>query len=113
MTAVRIAVLVIHFIGLAAIIGPWLDRVKSAAKDISKTMVWGARVQVVTGIILVGLLYANDIEPDNTKISVKFLLALAIAAIAEIASRRPEKLSWGYWAVGGLTILNVIVAVAW
>lgn len=113
MNALRIAILVLHFVGLAAIIGPAFEQLKSATKKITKTMVWGARAQVVTGVILVGLAYANDIAVDNGKISVKLVIALAIAAVAEMTAKRTNAPKWAYWAVSGLTLLNIIVAVAW
>lgn len=113
MTALRVIVLALHFIGLAAILGPWLDRLKSKAKEITTAMVWGARAQVVTGVILVGLMYARDIEPDNGKITIKLLVALAIAALAEMGSRRANVAARFYWLIGALTIVNVLVAIAW
>jgi hypothetical protein len=76
-------------------------------------MLWGARAQIVTGLILVGLAYANDFEPDNAKIGAKLVVALAIAGLAE-ANAKKSPASKNVWlAVGLLTILNVFIAVLW
>jgi hypothetical protein len=111
MTALRYILLVLHFIGLAAILGPALDQLRAQTKRITMVMVWGARAQILTGVALVGAAYANDFEPDNTKLAVKLLVALAIAGIAE--SQRKKDATWAYWAVGALTVVNIVVAVVW
>ncbi len=111
MQALRYVLLVLHFVGLAAIIGPALDQLRAKTKTITMAMVWGARAQIVTGIALVGMMYANDVEPDNVKITVKLVLALAIAGIAE--SQRKKAPVWAYWAVAVLTLVNIVVAVVW
>ena len=113
MDALRYSLLVLHFIGLAAILGPFLDQLRADTKRITTAMVWGARAQILTGIALVGLAYANDHEPDNVKIAVKLVIALAVVAIAEMSRKKTGDVGWAYWAVGALTTLNIIVAVAW
>jgi len=112
MTFLRYALLFGHIIGLAAILGPFLDQLRADTKRITTAMVWGARAQIITGIALVGIGYATDHEPDNTKIAVKLLLALAIAGIAE-ANRKKDNPVTAYWLVGALTTVNIAVAVFW
>ena len=85
-------VVVLHLLGAAAIIGPWL----AAPRDgrIRMAMVWGARAQVVTGIVLVGLHEMSSDPSDalnRTKIGVKLVVALACAACAEIANGRQRR----------------------
>ena len=46
-------VLILHFIGLAGIIGGWIATVK--APQVNKAILHGSILQVVTGILLVGL----------------------------------------------------------
>lgn len=112
METLKLVILITHLIGLAAIIGPALDQLRKSSKKITNAMVWGARAQIVTGVILVGMRYALDEPVDNVKITIKLLLALAIAAIAEM-SRKKDSVTWQYWAVGGLTLVNIAVAVLW
>jgi hypothetical protein len=105
---------VLHLLGMAAIIGSALFLARGA---VTPFLVWGARAQLLTGIILVGLVQANDEEVDNAKIGVKLLVALAVVACAEIAAAkerkgqgaRPQLVN----AAGVLALLNVLVAVLW
>jgi hypothetical protein len=135
---VAIGVLVVlHLLGAAAIIGPWLAAPR--AGRIRTAMVWGARAQVVTGIVLVGLHEMSSDPADalnRTKIGVKLVVALACAACAEIANGRQRRAlaatagDAGAADAGGTTtavlpatglvqatallaILNVCVAVLW
>jgi hypothetical protein len=131
---------VLHLLGAAAIIGPWLAAPRSGR--IRMAMVWGARAQVVTGILLVGLHEMSNDPADElirAKIGVKLVIALAVAACAEIANARQRRAlsaaDPGDAAAGGgaggatttsvlpatglvqataiLAILNVCVAVLW
>ena len=104
---------VLHLLGMAAIIGSALFVARGA---VTPALVWGARAQLVTGIILVGLVQANDEEPNNMKIGVKLLVAIAVVACAEIAAAkerkgdaRPQLVT----AAGVLALVNVLVAVLW
>jgi hypothetical protein len=85
-------VVVLHLLGAAAIIGPWLAAPR--AGRIRMAMVWGARAQVVTGIVLVAL-HEMSTDPSDalnrTKIGVKLVVALACAACAEIANGRQRR----------------------
>ena len=131
-------VVVLHLLGAAAIIGPWLAAPR--AGRIRMAMVWGARAQVVTGILLVGLHEMSSDPADElirAKIGVKLVIALAVAACAEIANGRQRRAlsaaDAGDSAAAGqggattavlpatglvkatalLAILNVCVAVLW
>jgi hypothetical protein len=108
----RYTLLTLHIIGAAAIIGPALDQLRAETKRITTAMVWGARAQIITGLALVGVAYASDHEPDHVKIAVKLLIALAVVGIAE-ATRKKGAVTWAFWSVFGLTVVNVIVAVFW
>ena len=111
---------VAHMLGLAALVGGYLVAVTRAAEGLvpNVVMVWGARVQVLTGLILVGLAEAAlDAEVNNTKIAVKLVVALAVAALTEIAAARSRKgkaVAPGMvHAAGALAIVNVLVASLW
>jgi hypothetical protein len=126
---------VLHLLGLAAIIGPWLAAPR--AGRIRMAMVWGARAQIVTGIVLVALHEMSSDPSDalnRTKIGVKLVIAVAVAACAEIANGRQRRALAGGAGEGSgtggtftatlpatglvqatalLAILNVCVAVLW
>ncbi len=122
MDYVRYALLIAHFIGLAAILGPFLDQWRADVKRVTQTMVWGARAQLLTGLLLVGVAEMNDYDVDHGKIAVKLLVAIAVAGAAEVGAKRTKALSGEapagtvttlWWLVGALTVVNVIVAVVW
>ena len=105
---------VLHLLGAAAIIGPWLAAPRSGR--IRMAMVWGARAQLVTGILLVGLASGvkdDDFTVDNTKIAVKLVVVLVITVLLFLWRRRPTITRGMLMTIGGLTLLNAIIAVFW
>ena len=108
-------IVVTHFLGLAALIGGWIaTKVGSTALS---PVVWGARVQLLTGILLVGVAeMTSDYELNHVKIGVKLVVAIAVVAAAEMANakaKRGEANPRLVDAAGALGVLNVLVAVLW
>jgi putative copper export protein len=72
-------VLVLHFIGLSLLLGGALYQVREKAKNIVRPMLDGAYTQLLTGIILLGLLHASHkaTEPaiNDAWFGVKLLIA--------------------------------------
>lgn len=107
-------VLILHFIGLAGIIGGWLATIK--APYMAKGILHGAILQVVTGIILVGLREMQDnADLNHMKIGIKLVIALVILVVAIIGVRK-EAQAQGSTATlahvaGVLGIVNVAIAV--
>lgn len=115
MEIVRDVFLVLHFVGLASLLGGFLVQMKPRTKVVNAAMLHGALTQLVTGVGLVGLAYAlgNGDDVDNAKIGVKLLVLLVIGALV-LLGRRRDNVSTGVWgAIGGLTLLNIVVAVVW
>ena len=112
-------VVVLHLLGMAALVGGWAA---FAAKglDTVELMSNGARAQVRTGLVLVGMAEGIDslgIDLNHPKIGVKLVVAIAAAACIEIArgrAKRGEALNRGLvMAAGGLGVVNVLVAALW
>jgi hypothetical protein len=92
MTVLRDVLVVLHILGLAAIIGPWLAAPREPR--IRMAMVWGARAQVVTGMLLVAVHQMSDDPADRlnpAKIGVKLVVAVACTACAEVANGRQHR----------------------
>ena len=107
---------VLHFIGLASLLGGFLVQMRSADKGVNPAMLHGALTQLVTGVLLVGIASAGLVpgeEVDNAKITVKLVIVLIITALAFIGRRRtpPQVALWA--SIGLLTLVNVIIAVFW
>jgi hypothetical protein len=118
MTFVYDLVVVLHLLGMAALVGGWLAT--SRGVGATDVMVWGARAQVLTGLVLVGLAESVDSldkDLDMAKIGVKLAVAVAAAACIEIARGRSRRLGGDaralVTAAGVLGVLNVLVAVLW
>jgi hypothetical protein len=109
------AVLVLHFIGLSMLLGGALYQVREKAKTIVRPMLDGAYTQLLTGIILLGLLHASHkaSEPaiNDAGFGVKLLIALVIAVLCFVnRKKRANNIAvWG--SVLGLTLANIIIAV--
>jgi hypothetical protein len=110
---------ILHFIGLAYLLGSFLVQVKDIAKGkgrILRGMIDGSLLQLITGLALTGIYSAGLIEGEevnNAKIGVKLVVLLVIVALVFIYRKRDVAPSWALWTIGGLTTLNVVLAVAW
>jgi hypothetical protein len=105
---------ILHFVGLASLLGSFLFQLSAPKKLIVPGMFHGILTQLVTGIALVGIASAaEDSDVDHVKVGVKLLVALVVAALV-IAYRKRESVSAAvWWTIGALSLLNVVVAVAW
>ncbi len=111
---------ILHFLGLASLIGGFLVQMRTTPRVVNMAMLHGALTQLVTGVLLVGLSYPlhdSDPEeyglPDNAKIGVKFVILLVILGLI-LANRKKDAVSNAVWgAIGGLAIANVVIAVLW
>ncbi|WP_314033750.1 hypothetical protein [Dietzia sp. CH92] len=106
-------VLILHFIGLAGIIGGWLATIK--APQVNKAILHGAILQVVTGLLLVGLREMDGADVNHMKIGIKLLIAIVILVVAVLGVRK-EARAQGSTATlahvaGALGIVNVAIAV--
>ena len=100
-----------HWAGLACIV---LGYVLSLSRGvIGDVMVWGARLQLLIGLALVGVAeMGGSGDPLNhAKVGAKLVILLVIVALT-LANRRKESISTGVWAaIGLLTLANVVIAV--
>ncbi|MGH3505934.1 MAG: hypothetical protein ACRDO2_01880 [Nocardioidaceae bacterium] len=113
MDFVRDVLLFIHLVGFAALFGGAFVQVRDDVKVVNSAMLHGALTQVVTGLLLVGVIEGQDDPIDRTKVSVKLAVALIIAVLCWV-NRRKESLPNGlFLGVALLTLVNVGVAVFW
>jgi FtsH-binding integral membrane protein len=113
MEFLREILLFLHFVGLAALFGGLFVQVKADPRVVNNAMFHGILTQLVTGLLLVGVLEGMDKDVDNAKIGVKLLVALVIAVLVFL-NRKQRALSGGvYFGLMGLTLLNIGVAVFW
>lgn len=111
------AFVLVHLVGMAILVGSFILKMRAKSDYPFTLMIWGASIQLVTGTILVGLMYMSGDEPDNLKITVKFLLAAGALVAAILGSSRQKKgeskLQPFFHAAGGLAFISLIIAVLW
>ncbi|ONH24537.1 hypothetical protein [Pseudofrankia asymbiotica] len=135
-------VVVVHLVGMAAVVGGWLTQLGAARPRVPAVVVYGAVAQVISGPALVGLASSGavDKDVDNVKIGVKLVIALAVFVVAYLGLRRDDEeralpapasasaSGGGAGTVsaaravdprapvnlaGGLALVNVLIAVLW
>jgi hypothetical protein len=113
MEIVEHLLVLVHLLGMAAIIGSAVFVARGVA---TPALVWGARAQLVTGLVLVGLKEMDGGGLNHAKVGVKLVVAIAVAACAEIAAakaKRGDDRAQLVTAAGALAILNTAIAVLW
>ena len=81
MDVVVTAFWVLHLLAAASIVGGWVASLT--------VMTWAARVQLLIGLVLVNLTFAEGV--NWARLIVKLVLALVVVALAEIANSRFKK----------------------
>lgn len=115
MDFLRHLLLVIHLLAFATLFGALLGQLRSAERKVTDVVVWGARIVFVAGILLFGVIQADDDlpEPDNAKFGAKLIVALVVVALAESNRKNAKLTDLLYFGLLGLTTLNVVIAVFW
>ncbi|MBD0292166.1 MAG: hypothetical protein ICV70_01155 [Jiangellaceae bacterium] len=117
MDALYKALLVLHFVGMASLIGGWLVQLTAGTERyVNLAMVHGVLTQLVTGVLLAGLaegVESLDRNVDRAKIGVKLVVTLIVALLCWVNRRRLTVPNGLFLLLGLLAIGNVVVAVFW
>jgi hypothetical protein len=113
MDLLRDVLVFLHFIGLAALFGGMFTQLKTSPRVVNAAMWHGVLTQLVTGLLLVGLLEAGDEDVDHAKIGVKLVIALVIGVLVFVNRKRDALADGLFFGLLGLTTLNIAVAVFW
>jgi hypothetical protein len=114
MEPLRLILLFLHLIGFALLLGGSIAQYMTGKLRINPAMLWGAAIQVVTGLGLAAPLRGGgDAEPPTAKLAVKLLLGLMILAMTFFSRKREEVNRGHFLALVGLTLANAAVAVFW
>ena len=109
--------LVLHFIGLAGLLGGLLAQIPNKPKQLQKLVMHSALLMFIAGLVMVGInqmMHADDptVELlDHVKIVIKSTVLIAILAIGYLNIKK-SVLSNKVWAV--MTLLataNIVIAV--
>jgi hypothetical protein len=110
--ALRLVLLYLHLIGFALLLGGAVAQYLTGPVRINAAMLWGAGIQVVTGVGLSAPLREGP-EPDPAKLITKLVLGLVIFVMVFFARRRAQVNRGHFLAIIGLTLVNAAVAVFW
>ncbi|MEV6690027.1 hypothetical protein AB0M35_00935 [Micromonospora sp. NPDC051196] len=112
MEALRLILLYVHLIGFALLLGGAIAQYISGKLRINAAMLWGAVIQLLTGIGLAAPLRDGD-EPHPGKLVTKLVIALAIFVMVFFSRKRTEVNRGHFLAIVALTLVNAAVAVFW
>ncbi|MDI2126800.1 hypothetical protein [Yinghuangia seranimata] len=117
MDVVRQLLLVLHIVGIGALLGGFFTQMKGMKTGdvrIVPAMTHGALTMLVTGVALVGVRQsALDLPVDNAKIATKLVILVAVLLLVW-TERMKERVSVKvFGAVGLLTVANIAIAVMW
>lgn len=116
MELLRNVLLILHFVGLAALLGGFFMTMSARPKIVPVAQLHGALTMLVTGL---GLVAVHEMAPDelgpvdNTKVGVKLAILLVLTVLVVWGRRRESVPTWVWAAIGGLGLANVVIAVVW
>ena len=109
--------LVLHFIGLAGLLGGLLAQIPNKPKQLQKLVMHSALLMFIAGLVMVGInqmMHADDptVEVlDHVKVAIKSTVLIAILAIGYLNIKK-SVLSNKVWAImSALALFNVVIAV--
>jgi hypothetical protein len=111
--------LILHFVGLASLLGGVLVQLKEilgGQGKIVSAMVHGSWTMLVTGLLLVGIAQMRisagaDIELDHVKVAIKSIVVTAVVFLVMFYRKREAVKRGEMLSIGALTLANVVVAV--
>ena len=115
MTVLYNVLLLLHFIGLAMLVGGFFAQMGATPRTVTHWMRDGVLTQLVTGFAMVGLAQSNaDIAGpfNNAAVGIKLGIALVVTVLALVGMRQPPEKQQPFWAAcGALALVNMVVAV--
>lgn len=111
MTTLYSALVVLHLLFMALLIGGYAVAATQGGTA-NVVMSWGARLQLLTGVALMGVAIANDQEVDHMLLGIKLLVALVVVVLIEIGfakQKRGEPRPAMIHAAGVLALVNFVI----
>lgn len=118
---VRNSLIVLHFIGFAAVFGGLMTQMKAMAQGAAKivpAMVHGAWTLLATGLLLVGVREWMAVmewapELNHMKIGIKSLVLIVLLVLILLNKKKDSVKAPIFGTIGLLAVLNVVLAVFW
>lgn len=111
--------LILHFVGLASLLGGVLVQIKeifAGRGKIVSAMVHGSWTMLATGLLLVGIAQMRisagaDLELDHVKVAIKSVIVTAVVFLVMLYRKRETVKRGQMLSIGALTLANVVIAV--
>ncbi|MFI7359879.1 hypothetical protein ACIBTP_38845 [Streptomyces avidinii] len=106
----------LHIIGIASLLGGFLTQMKAMSAGTARftpAMLHGALTMLVTGVVLVGLNRMDGDPVNNIKVGVKLAILFVILCLVYVKRDEEHVDKALFGAVGGLTVINIFIAVLW
>ena len=103
----------LHMLGMAALFGGTFVQVRAPERVVNNAMLHGVLTQVVTGLLMVGILESGTEPVNHAKIGVKFALAVVIAVLVIVNRKKPSIPDGLYYGLLGLSVVTIGVATLW
>lgn len=113
MDFVRHFLLFTHLLGMAFLLGGGVVQLRDADHVVNSAMLHGALTQVVSGLLLVGVIEGQNEPLNHAKIGVKLAVGLVVAVLCWVNRRKGVVPAGLFMGIVGLTVLNVAIAVFW
>jgi hypothetical protein len=111
---VRDLLLFLHLLGMATLIAAFFLQLRAGLSGpLTKGWLHGAGLQLITGLALQLLAPLTDRDYDDAKLGVKLLVLVIIGGLALFYTLRGPAQRWVTFVLGGLTVVNVGLAVFW
>ena len=107
----QLVLVFIHLLGMAAIVGGYFAGLSSSPKRLSAGITHGPLLQLVTGVLLVGIADMGADPVNHTKFCIKIAVAAVILLLSWPRRKDASIAANTYHAIGVLALLNVAVAV--
>lgn len=115
MEILREILLTLHLLGMAIIVGGYFTVIRSP--KVLPGMLHASYLQLITGLLLMGLAEMGDGEVNHMKIGIKLVISIAIVVTAFLGRKKVkagEEVSTGIaHATGGLALVNILIATLW
>lgn len=114
MDILKSILLILHFVGLASLLGGVMVQLKPLAKGsgvVNAAMLHGALTQLITGVLLVAISEMGEGAVNHMKIGIKLLVLIVIMVLVFVYRRKESVASWVVWVIGALTVTNIAIAV--
>lgn len=113
MEIVQHALVLLHLVGFAALFGGAFVQVKGPQRVINPAILHGALTQVVSGLLLVGMLEMGSDPVNHAKIAVKSTVLVVILVLVLLNRKKDSVAAGPFFTILALTLLNAGIAVFW